>query len=177
MLTGDGDVAYTQLSLSMEDAQFVQQRELSTIEICRIFRVPPHMLGAAMASRTMTYSNITSEVMSFQKFSLTPLLTLIEQAISGDPDLSPATIYVEFDLDRLLRADSAERAAYYTAALNPLSGWMTRQEVRAAENLPLEDDVSPAPSDEPMAPQMPTEAMPSGPVPIAPNDPAGDPNA
>ena len=60
ILTGAEDVQYEQFSLSMQDAEFVAQRQLSTQEICRIFRVPPHLLGAP-TGRSMTYSNAELE--------------------------------------------------------------------------------------------------------------------
>ena len=46
LLTGEGDIQYQQFALSMADAEFVAQRQLSTAEIARIFRVPPHLIGA-----------------------------------------------------------------------------------------------------------------------------------
>jgi hypothetical protein len=45
---------------------------------------------------------------------------------------------VKFEVDGLLRADSAGRAAFYKAALDPLSGWATRAEIRELEDLPRE---------------------------------------
>ena len=56
----------------------------------------------------------------------------IERAFSNDPDLCPGGAYLSFDLDGLLRADAATRAQVYTAALNPQTGWLTRDEVLGA---------------------------------------------
>lgn len=39
----------------------------------------------------------------------------------------------------MLRPDSAGRAAFYTAALDPITGWMDRNEVRRLEDLPPEE--------------------------------------
>ena len=93
----------------MVDAEFVAQRQLSTQEIARIFRVPPHLIGAPV-TLSLTYANAEQESLDFLKFTLGPRLRLIEAAITGDPDLSPATVFVEFDLLDLLRADSLTRA-------------------------------------------------------------------
>ena len=57
--------------------------------------------------------------------ALAPRLRLIEAAISADSDLASQPVYVEFLLDALLRGDSASRAAFYTVALNPSTGWIT----------------------------------------------------
>ena len=43
--------------------------------------------------------------------------------------------YVDFLLDALLRADSKTRSEVYARALDPITGWMTRAEVRELENL------------------------------------------
>ena len=65
----------------------------------------------------------------------TPWLRRIELAVSNDGDLAFQRQYVRFEIDALLRPDSAGRAAFYTAALDPITGWMTRDEVRALEDL------------------------------------------
>ena len=158
LLTGEGDIQYQQFALSMADAEFVAQRQLSTAEIARIFRIPPHLIGAP-TGESLTYSNAVDQALQFVKFSLSPWLTVIEQALSADTDLSPSTTFVEFLLDGLLRADAATRATVYTAALNPSTGWMTRDEVRQLENLPAEDE-PPAPPEPPPPPVVAVVAPP-----------------
>ncbi len=138
VMSGDS-LDYTQLGLSLTDAQFIEQRQFSTAEIARVFRVPPWMVGAPSGD-SMTYSNVESQAAAFVKFSLAPWLTLIEQAITADPDLSPSPVYAEFLLDGLLRAESEARARIYALALDPDRGWMTRAEVRRLENLPAESE-------------------------------------
>jgi len=139
VITSTLPLDFTQLSGPLDDLQFVEQRHLSTAEIARIFRVPPWMVGASSGD-SMTYSNTESQALAFVTHSLRPWLVLIEQAISEDADLAPGALYVEFLLDALLRADSKTRSEVYTAALSPVTGWMTREEVRRAENLPPEEN-------------------------------------
>ena len=134
VVTGAEPLDFTQLTGPLDDLQFVEQRHLSTAEIARIFRVPPWMVGASSGD-SMTYSNTESQALSFVTHSLRPWLVLIEQAISEDADLCPGSLYVEFLLDALLRADSKTRSEVYSAALDPITGWMTRAEVRRLENL------------------------------------------
>jgi HK97 family phage portal protein len=129
-----GDIQWTALAGPLDDVQFVEQRKLSTAEIARIFRVPPWMIGASSGD-SMTYANVEQQQLAFVTHSLRPWLVVIEQAISADPDLCSAAVYVEFLLDALLRADSKTRAEVYTLALNPDTGWMRRDEVRRLENL------------------------------------------
>jgi HK97 family phage portal protein len=146
-----GDLTWTQLSGPLDDLQFVEQRRLSTSDIARIFRVPAHMVNAQTGD-SMTYSNVEQQALDFVTHSLRPWLVCIEQAISNDEDLAPGPLYVEFLLDALLRADSKTRAEVYAAALDPITGWMTRAEVRRLENLPAEPDVAPAPAPIPIRP-------------------------
>jgi len=95
------------------------------------------MIGADAGS-SMTYANVEQQALAFVTYSLRPWLVLIEQAVAADPDLCPPGVYVEFLLDALLRADSSTRSAIYTRALDPITGWMSREEVRRLENLPAE---------------------------------------
>ena len=80
----------------MEDAQFVAQRELSTREIARIFRVPA--VGHRWPSGdSMTYANVSEQAQAFAAVQAAALaLTPIEQTVSDDTDLSPGTVYAEF---------------------------------------------------------------------------------
>lgn len=142
-----GEVEFTPLSMPMDDVEFLQQRKLSAVEVARIFRVPPWMIGADAGS-SMTYSNVESQALSFATYSLRPWLVAIEQALSADEDLFTPRTYCEFVMDALLRADSLTRAQTFTAALDPITGWMGRAEVRALENLPPEAP-TPAPVPDP----------------------------
>lgn len=150
----EGELDWTALSLSLVDAQFIEQRQLSTAEVARIFRVPPWMIGAPSGD-SMTYSNVAEQASAFVTFSLRPWLVAIEQALSADRDLSPSPLYAEFSLDGLLRADAATRSEVYTRALDPITGWLTRAEVRALENLAPEPE-RPQIEVEPPAPPAPT---------------------
>jgi HK97 family phage portal protein len=134
-----GDVSFEAMTGPLDDLQFVEQRHLSTTEICRIFRIPPWMLGAETGA-SQTYANVEQQALMFVTYSLRPWLVLIEQAISADPDLCSQNVYVEFLLDSLLRADSKTRAEVYALALDPTKGWMTRSEVRRLENLEPEPE-------------------------------------
>ena len=159
-----GDIDFEAVSMPLDDAQFLEQRKLSTVEVARIFRVPPWMVGAD-SGESMTYSNVESQALAFVTYSLRPWLVQIEQAISADSDLCSERVYVEFLLDALLRADSLTRAQVYTAALNPATGWMNRDEVRRLENLEPEPEESlrPAPTAPAVAPPMQQpEAGPEG---------------
>lgn len=132
-----GEVDFSAVSLPPEDAQLLESRQFSAQETARIFRVPPSMIGAPTGD-SLTYGNREQDALHFATYSLRPHLVAIEQALSASTDLFPRNAYCEFALDALLRADSKTRAEVYRMALDPLTGWMDRDEVRRLENLPAE---------------------------------------
>jgi HK97 family phage portal protein len=130
-----GDVDFKPLSMPPEDSQFLQQRQLSAQEVCRVFRVPPWVCGAPTGD-SLTYSTVEMQSLHFVTYGLRPWLIAVEQALSADADLFPtgADTYVEFLLDGLLRSDAETRSRIYASALD--HGYMTISEIRERENLP-----------------------------------------
>lgn len=132
-----GGASWQPIGMPPEDAQFVEQRKLSTTQVCRVFGVYPWMVFGDSGD-SLTYANVEQQQIAFVTHSLRPWLVTIEQALQADDDLfgSAATgLYPEFLIDALLRGDAATRAAVYAAATGG-KPWMTRNEVRRAENLP-----------------------------------------
>jgi HK97 family phage portal protein len=128
-----GDLSFQAVGMPLEDAQFLQQRQLSAQEVARIFRVPPSVIGAPTGD-SLTYATVEQQSLHFAMYSLRPHLVQIEQALSNDRDLFGPNEYAEFLIDALLRADTATRSSTYATALD--HGWMTVDEVRQRENLP-----------------------------------------
>ena len=134
-----GEVKWTPTSMPLSDAAFVETQGMSTATICRVMRVPTWMVGASLGDSSIVYSTVAEQSSAFVKFSLGPWLRLIEEGLSASEALFPQPAhYARFALDGLLRAEPEARAAFYTAALNNETGWMTRAEVRALEDLPAE---------------------------------------
>lgn len=131
----EGGTKIEQLSITPEDAQMLESRSFSLEEICRFFAVPPFMIGHTEKS-TSWGTGIEQQTIGFQKFTLRRRLKRIEQAVSKQL-LSAADraagVTVEFNLEGLLRGDTASRAAFYTSMTQ--IGAMTINEVRALENL------------------------------------------
>ena len=65
-----GDAQYTAIANKLDDSQFVEQTRLAAQDVARVFRIPPHMLGAPSAD-SMTYSNVEQESIEFVRYSLT----------------------------------------------------------------------------------------------------------
>jgi HK97 family phage portal protein len=129
---------WQQLTMNPEDAQLIETRGFNVEQVCRIYRVPPFMVGHTQNS-TSWGTGLEQQNIGFLTYSLRPYLVRIEQAVKKQL-LKPAersTYYAEFILEGLLRADSAGRAALY--ASGGQNGWMTRNEMRRRENLPPEE--------------------------------------
>ncbi len=126
---------FSSISMNPEDAQLLQTRRFHVEEICRWFRVPPFMIGHTEKS-TSWGTGLEQQMIGFLTFSLRPYLTRIEQAIKKqliDP-VDRASLYAEFNLEGLLRADSQGRAALLSALGQ--NGYITRNEGRALDNRP-----------------------------------------
>ncbi len=91
----------------------------------------------------MTYANVTEQNRSLAIHSLRPWIIRLEKAISNDIDLCGGNTYVAFNLDGLLRAAPEQRAESYSKALDPVTGWMRRDEIRVLEDLPPEPETAP----------------------------------
>lgn len=132
----DNGVKWEQLALNPEDAQMLESRKFSGEEICRIFGVPPAMVGYGdKASNWGTGKEI--DVLGFQKFTLRRRVKRIEKSIEKQL-LSPTDrakgMKVGFNFEDLLRADSGARSEFYNKLIR--LGVMTRNEARALEGLP-----------------------------------------
>ena len=123
---------YTPISISPEQAQFLETRKFQINEIARIFRVPPHMVGDLEKS---SFSNIEQQSLEFVKYTLDPWVSRWEQSIaralfSAD---EKKRYYVKFNLDGLLRGDYQSRMNGY--AIGRQNGWMSANDIRELENL------------------------------------------
>lgn len=122
------------LSFSNDDAQFLQSRQFSVQDVCRFFRVPPHM--AADPSR-LAYASSEAEMLAFLVHSLRPWLVNIESEINATLFPDRTRFFAEFDANAIARGDLAARYDAYEKGLNGPNPWLTVAEVRAWENLPF----------------------------------------
>lgn len=130
---------YTPISISPNEAQFLETRKFQINEIARIFRVPPHMVGDLEKS---SFSNIEQQSLEFVKYTLEPWLVRWEQAMQRSliPQDDKSKYFIKFNVDGLLRGDYQSRMQGYATARQ--NGWMSANDVRELENLdriPAED--------------------------------------
>ena len=123
---------YTPISISPDQAQFLETRKFQINEIARIFRVPPHMVGDLEKS---SFSNIEQQSLEFVKYTLDPWVIRWEQSLARalfSQDEKKA-YFVKFNLEGLLRGDYVSRMNGYSIARQ--NGWMSANDIRELENL------------------------------------------
>lgn len=126
------------ISMTNQDAQYLDTRKFQRSDICGIYRVPPHMVGDLERA---TFSNIEHQSISFVTHTIRPWLVGIEQEILKTLIIAPRLYFSEFNVTGLLRGDTKTRGAYYSQSLGAGGHppWHTVNEIRAYENLPPVD--------------------------------------
>ena len=123
---------YTPISISPNEAQFLETRKFQINEIARIFRVPPHMVGDLEKS---SFSNIEQQSLEFVKYTLDPWVSRWEQNMMRSllTAEEKSTYFIKFNVDGLLRGDYQSRMNGY--AIGRQNGWMSANDIRELENL------------------------------------------
>jgi HK97 family phage portal protein len=123
------------IGVSAADAQLLDARKFSRIEICSIFGVPPHLIGET--EKTASYASVEQFNILFAVQCILPRLILWEQTIQRDLILS-TKYFPKFSLAALLRGDTASRFNAYKIAIE--NGWLNQNDVRTMEDLnPIAD--------------------------------------
>lgn len=123
---------FTPISISPEQAQFLETRKFQIDEIARLFRIPPHMVGDLEKS---SFSNIEQQSLEFVKYTLNPWVSRWEQSMCRSL-LQPAEkgkVFIKFNVDGLLRGDYQSRMNGY--AVGRQNGWMSANDIRELENM------------------------------------------
>lgn len=127
-------MTFKPLTMSPADAQLLEAKKVSIEEICRWFGVMPILIGHSANGQTMWGSGVEQIMLAWRTLGLGPELNRIEQAISKQLLVADQPgFYAEFIDEGLLRGDHEARAAFYASAAQ--NGWMTRDEIRAKENM------------------------------------------
>ena len=123
---------YTPISISPNEAQFLETRKFQIDEIARIFIVPPHMVGDLEKS---SFSNIEQQSLEFVKYTLDPWVSRWEQNMARSllSAEEKQKYFIKFNVDGLLRGDYQSRMNGYATARQ--NGWMSANDIRELENL------------------------------------------
>jgi HK97 family phage portal protein len=122
------------ISLSMSDAQFLENTELTIRQIATAFGIKMHQLNDLSRA---THHNVAEQQRQFYVDTLLPILTMYEQEMTYklflDSELE-AGYYVKFNVDSILRSDIKTRYEAYGIGIE--KGFITPNEARALEEKP-----------------------------------------
>jgi HK97 family phage portal protein len=125
-----GGLKVSELGGNNQESQFLEARRFQVEEVCRLFGVPPHLVGDLTRS---SFSNIEQQSLDFLTNGLMPYLRRIESSIARDLLEGDDEYFAEFDTRGVLRADAAGRSSYYNTMWN--LGVLSVNEIRSLENL------------------------------------------
>lgn len=132
-----GGLEVEKLSITPNDAALLPTRQFTVEEICRVFGVPPWMVGHTEKT-TSWGSGVEQQGIGFVKYTLRRYLTPIEQEFNRKLWPNRERYFVEYDTTALERGDFKTRMEGYRIALGRAGErpWMKSNEIRRAENLP-----------------------------------------
>lgn len=139
---GTGDVAvlsdlvdFTPLSWTPSDAQMVEARQLSLVDVANLLNVDPYWVGASQVSAP--YQNVQDAALQLSRFSLSPWVNPLEAQFSR---FLPYGTEARFNRDTVLRDTASVRIANWVQLLN--AGVVDEEYVRSQEGIP--PDAAPA---------------------------------
>lgn len=158
---------YTPQQHTPEQAQFIELRNFSIGEVARLFRLPPHKLGAL--DKAATYASVEMQSLEYVQDTLMSWAIRWEQEIELKLT-SPRVrdVYVKHEFNSMLRGDSQARGEYYSKMFS--NGIFSINQIRALEEMePIKDGdthfvpVNLAPLDKAINPPPPAPASPPAP--------------
>ena len=138
-------VDYQTVSMTLEDAEWIAARQFSVEEVCRLFRVPPTIVGDL---RHGNYSNSVELARQFVTMTLRRHLVAWEQTIAKQllTEAGRRLYFAEHQVEGLLRGDATNRASFYQSGI--AAGWLLPSEARRLENLPVIEGIDNAQRDQ-----------------------------
>lgn len=119
------------LSMSAQDAQWIEARKFSRTDIAMFFGVPPHMIGDTDKA-TSWGSGIEQQSIGFVTYTLEDHLTTWEETVNRDL-ITENELYAKFNRSALLRGDIDARWSAHVRAMQ--WGVMSPNEVRTREDM------------------------------------------
>lgn len=118
---------FSPMSIHPDQAQFLETRKFQAEEVCRFFNMKQHKVGILEHA---TFSNIEHQSIEYLTDTILPLASLWEEMFTVKllSEEEQDRYFIEFQLERILRADSAAQAALFAAGRQ--WGWFSINDVR-----------------------------------------------
>lgn len=116
MILAEG-MDWVQLTMNLNDAQFLETRKFQVAEVARIFNVPPHMIADLEKA---TFSNIEQQSLEFVTYTIRSWLVRWERELNRKllRTNERQTHFFKFLVDGLLRGDVKTRFEAYNLGRN-----------------------------------------------------------
>ena len=118
VLVLDDGMKFKPIPMSPADLELLQQKEFTIKDIARLLKIQPSLLG--IANGGMTYSNEKDNQLQFLKYTIEPLLTIIEQTFNKyllTEDEKSRGFFFEFNTQNMLRTSPADEIKMYVDAV------------------------------------------------------------
>lgn len=128
----EGNMEYKSITISPRDAQLLESRQFSVIDICRFFSVSP--VKAFDLSKS-SYNTLEASQLSYLSETVMPYLVKIEEELNRKLFFKEERRLVrcEFDTSEFLRTDKASQAEHLVKMFQ--IGAITPNEIRRTNNL------------------------------------------
>ena len=127
-------MSYKQLAMDNEKAQLLESRNFGVGEICRLYKIPLHMVQHQDKSSSWG-SGIEQMSLGYVIYTLMAWIKRHEAAMMRDLLLPSErkNLYIEFNVSGLLRGD--QKARYESYAIGRNWGWLSVNDIRRLENM------------------------------------------
>lgn len=144
-----GGATIKQLSLTNEQAQFLETRKFTAAEIAgQMFLIDPSELGIPIEGATLNYQNVESRGIRLARVTLLPWISRVERVLTY---LLPRPQWARINVDGLMRADLSTRMSAYATGI-PIGVYTTNEARELEDRPPLPDDEIPdsTPAEQPV---------------------------
>lgn len=123
---------YKEISVPPKEADWVTTNDFSVTNVARWFGIPPQKLGES----NVTYSNVEHMAIGFIQDTMQPIASKFENEYTRKLFLLPSEeeLYVEFNLDAYVRADSVTKSELLATYIQ--NALITPNEGRKLDNRP-----------------------------------------
>lgn len=124
---------FAQLTMKLADAELLQSKKFQIEDICRIYRVPLHLVQNLDKA---TFSNIEQQSLEFVMYTMLPWFRRWEDCINCQlltKEQRSQGYYFEYNMSGLLRGDAASMATAF--ATGRQWGWLSVNDIRRMMNL------------------------------------------
>ncbi|QXX74249.1 phage portal protein [Methylovirgula sp. HY1] len=117
---------YQQMGLSATDMDFINGRKFQLEDLARVYRIPPHMLGA-IAGRS-AQGAVAQQASEYMNFTLTGHTQRLTEKLDLTFDIAEMGMFLDWDYSILTRADQGTRYTSYSKGI--AGGYLTPNEAR-----------------------------------------------